>query len=845
MCLVAGWLLAAAGVCVANQYCTETEVECIDDSIGFDLWWCCQPGETCGSIAGFCDAATPTAPTTAATTSIPGGASTTTTVGPGETTTTVPAGVSTSTSTASGGSGEFVVACNVNGDAETDTPESSGTLPGSSPSIGWAARAEILFGGSFPLLQDRFFPPIDIELLDETRQQIASGEAGSPSAQIQAADIGSRQRFWVKDDLDIIWRQVTAELRGAGTYGNIYVDVTLRVPDSAVDLYVTEFDTMYALVSDHFGAFSDRDGNGKVNLLFYDVHDRTDQGVLMGYFWQKDYVDDTLARRNGLRSNEMDIVYIRGDVPGGFDTATYGDFYEFALSTLIHEYQHLVHFCVTYWDAGEAGGMSDIWINEMMSMASETIYFQHKLAQDPAFTNPVMLGQGYQKARIEYYNEDSNQTIRNGHSLTYWDYQGDVLANYALSYLFGQYLSIQSAYGQSVFRHILDWMLENAVFDYRAVEAVAAESIDCVSTWEDLLRCFTIANMAMDPEGRYGYGGGFTLTPHGPIGDSVSIHNSGAVYRTVAGAWVEPAGAGPNIRFFEYGSGGAAATTTVTLSDHCTDPDTPIECVDPEDPETWWCCPADQPVCGTGFDILGCFDSATQTTVPAGTEGPLQPADPDPPDGAGGVPLEYTFAWTGGHSDDTAAVTYDIYIGLTQDPVLQVSGRTEEWVTVSGMQPGTTYYWKVVAADEAGTSAESSLWQFTTLDAAGCAAGYVLGFDAPQLDDLRRFRDEVLQRSVAGRHAVRLYYRYSAELTGILARDRALRERCREVLVAISPALHRAGGIFPGLVDEAGQLWQEMRDRISPDLRAGVEEVFDTLESGDSTAADVLQAKDR
>lgn len=40
--------------------------------------------------------------------------------------------------------------------------------------------------------------------------------------------------------------------------------------------------------------------------------------------------------------------------------------------------------------------------------------------------------------RIDYYNEDAD--ITKGHSLLYWDYEGDTLANYSLSYLFMEYL---------------------------------------------------------------------------------------------------------------------------------------------------------------------------------------------------------------------------------------------------------------------------------------------------------------------------------------------------------------------------------------------------------------------
>ena len=50
---------------------------------------------------------------------------------------------------------------------------------------------------------------------------------------------------------------------------------------------------------------------------------------------------------------------------------------------------------------------------------------------------------------------------------------------------------------------------------------------------------------------------------------------------------------------------------------------------------------------------------------------------------------------------------------------------------------------------------------------------------------LRRFRDEVLLPTEAGRTLVDLYYRYSPPVSGIIARDEALRRTVRNILAPV------------------------------------------------------------
>lgn len=477
----------------------------------------------------------------------------------------------TTTVPSSGGTGDgFIVGININGE-DSSLTESSGTLPGTSPSV-LAAPIYREDGRLIPLWYERQFAPLDPALVEKTKKFQKEKNRLFPAQADNVYEIGEQHSFWVKDDQDRRWRTILATNRNTGEHGYIFVDDELSISDATLELYAAEFEIMYSVLSNNIGQFSDRDGNGKITILLYDINDGGSINMYMGgYFWSKDYLEDSDARPF-MRSNEMDILYIRGNVPSGWEQAGV-DFYNYNLTTLVHEYQHLVHFGIKVWDQDGSGANSDVWIDEMMAMSSETMYFKEKLQINPAYTHPTMQGDGYLASRIAYYNSDTENSIRNGHGLTYWDSNGDVLSNYALSYLFGQYLAVQSAGSQDIFKAVLDYMIANGVHDYRAVAGAASLKIPQISSWEDLLKSFAVANIANRPTGLFGYNQAFTLTAHGPILNKVNIHNGGAVYRMAEENASAPPDAGPDIKFFDSSgnplSGGTTNTTTIPAQGPC------------------------------------------------------------------------------------------------------------------------------------------------------------------------------------------------------------------------------------------------------------------------------------
>jgi hypothetical protein len=99
------------------------------------------------------------------------------------------------------------------------------------------------------------------------------------------------------------------------------------------------------------------------------------------------------------------------------------------------------------------------------------------------------------------------------------------------------------------------------------------------------------------------------------------------------------------------------------------------------------------------------------TAVPA----PGAPGLTLPANGASGIALSTLLQWTAA----TGATSYDVYLGATTSPPLagNVTGTS---YTPAALAPGTAFYWRVVAKNAGGT-ASSPTWSFSTL-AAGSSA---------------------------------------------------------------------------------------------------------------------------
>jgi hypothetical protein len=314
--------------------------------------------------------------------------------------------------------------------------------------------------------------------------------------------LGDQKYFWVTNLERNTDYQINARLAYSGTKANVWV-YNNELTDVDAQKLGHEFDSkIHPSVVSNFGIESDVNQDGKVNILCFDIQDgyTNSGGFVSGYFWAGDLY-------SGTGSNQSEIFYI--DTYPTMDNGGKKDVSQ-AYSTLAHEFQHMVNFNRNVLIEGSDTEM-DIWLDEALAMAAEQIY----------------TGQGLYD-RIYYYNQSSS--IRNGHSLLYWDHYGDTLANYSLSYLFGQYLKLQTSLGNQVFRKILEAPNNN----YLAVEKVAKDYINPNLTFGQLMTNFRIALLFKEATGIYGFKGDpifDAVKTQIYTGNTASLRGGGAVVK--------------------------------------------------------------------------------------------------------------------------------------------------------------------------------------------------------------------------------------------------------------------------------------------------------------------------
>lgn len=286
-------------------------------------------------------------------------------------------------------------------------------------------------------------------------------------------EIGDSKSFWVSNLETDEYYQISAKLLYSGTHSYIWVYDNKQITQNDAAKLGKEFDErIYPLIHQYFGQESDVNGDGKINILCYDIQDGFDGegGYVAGYFDPNDLSLDE-------HSNHSEIFYI--DTYPLMGTGSKKDVTK-AYDTLAHEFQHMVNFNENVLI--ENKDPMDTWLDEGLSMAAEQIYLGKALND-----------------RIDYYNQ--SESIAEGHSLLNWDYYGDTLANYSLSYLFVQYLKIQAGQGNNIFKDIIDDTNNN----YKAVEDIIKKYINPNLSFGQFMTDFREALLLKNKTGLYGF----------------------------------------------------------------------------------------------------------------------------------------------------------------------------------------------------------------------------------------------------------------------------------------------------------------------------------------------------
>jgi large repetitive protein len=332
--------------------------------------------------------------------------------------------------------------------------------------------------------------------VDNIRKNLYKKNVSKSSVQYE---LGSSKEFWAYNHEKDEDYKLNAKLLYSGSKVNVWVHNNEITEGNAKQLG-EEFDNrIYSSVINHFGPASDVDGDGKINLLCFDIQDgfQGNGGFIGGYFNQMDVFDVP-------GSNKSELLYIDTYPALGKNKNEL----TYAFSTIAHELQHLVNFNQNVLIEGDKEGM-DVWLDEGLSMAAEQIYKGTRLSD-----------------RIDYYNESFS--IGKGHSLLHWDYDGDTLANYSLSYLFGQYVKTQAKQGDSIFKEILKDPNNN----YKAVENVVKKYVDPTLTFGKFSTHFRAALLLKESSGLNGFNGDFVasnLQPRLYAGTMKDLRGGGAV----------------------------------------------------------------------------------------------------------------------------------------------------------------------------------------------------------------------------------------------------------------------------------------------------------------------------
>ena len=269
---------------------------------------------------------------------------------------------------------------------------------------------------------------------------------------------GSVQTFWVADDENKNYYQIRAVLRGKSEHLYMYVEEDLDLPQSGIDRTIREFEeVIYPKIRRYYGEELSPgvDNDPRITVLNARI-----PGV-GGYYTSADEYPNVV----NPFSNEREMFYIN------VDKQEYGPGTEFYLSTLCHEFQHMVH-----WNQNAT---QETWLNEGASMVASTLC-------------------GYSLGDIaSWYSENADV------QLTSWsDDSKAALPHYAAAYLFMEYFA-QHYGGYENFKTLISLPVrgQDSINTYLAREGYAVNFDDVFADW-------TAANLIDDEfaaDGAYYY----------------------------------------------------------------------------------------------------------------------------------------------------------------------------------------------------------------------------------------------------------------------------------------------------------------------------------------------------
>jgi len=268
--------------------------------------------------------------------------------------------------------------------------------------------------------------------------------------------------------------------------------VTQAMVDAMADKFLKSgtandiYDWVTNIYGSEWGTHSYSDlitADNNIHILLYDIdNDNSTTGGTLGFFWAKDNFQTTYIDY----SNQKIMFYIDAVM-----YATPAGTWEISdpmpaeiISTLAHEFQHMIHFYQK--NVVKALAESDTWINEMCSLVTEDLLADKILVDGPRGVTYDVYDAGSANniyGRLPLFN------YWNDAPLTTWLSGSDAIISYSVSYAFGAFLA-RNYEGAELFKDIVQGVTGKSLYgDYRdVVEAVKAHGGASDLTMADLMR---------------------------------------------------------------------------------------------------------------------------------------------------------------------------------------------------------------------------------------------------------------------------------------------------------------------------------------------------------------------
>ena len=284
------------------------------------------------------------------------------------------------------------------------------------------------------------------------------------------------------------FKQVPATLEYSGTYCNIYYwnenKSCINLTSDNFKTLAEGFDSFYKKECEIFGSNVPKNvfnniieikSSDKINILCFDIDkdapNSNSSSITYGYFYpldlyKQEYISSSSYKT--YKSNQKQMFYVDSYIlqqnPDGI------------ISTLSHEFQHLLNFVNKVLNINDSEKEVETWFNEMQSMLAEEILQKTLNITDEA--SP--------KSRLKYFNCGSRYGFN-----SIW---GSVLSgtfDYANSYSFGTWL--MHTYGST---YLINEIATNNYVNFDAILKALA-NYDYNKTKEELLSewsCWYIKN---------------------------------------------------------------------------------------------------------------------------------------------------------------------------------------------------------------------------------------------------------------------------------------------------------------------------------------------------------------